>query len=219
MKDDIVQIAIRTLNSGRIASAFCIGFLFFTFAFIQFSAYMPEVSSTLGAPPLIVASGISVICYSAGLISTYAITWLLPKFSNAISKIISCAASLIASHVSNVKSKTKERNAINSAISQLTDNERKFLTLFSNTEASDLLRNKEHLPYMVYIASESLVRKKILTCIKNNTSHEKFSIQPKIKRKVERIAFNGYKLNSSVVLDLARVQGSGASGGGATGSR
>jgi hypothetical protein len=218
MKDDITQIAMRTLESGRVASAFCIGFLFFTFAFIKFGSYMPEVSSTLGTPPLIVSSAVAVICYSAGLISTYVTTWLLPKINNTIYKATLFVTNAISSLVSISKLKAKERNALNSALLQLTENEKKFLALFRKAETLDPLHNQELLPFMVYNAGQSLARQGILTCLTTTPSHDQFTIFPKLKKKVERIVLNGSPMKNFIVLDLKRVQGSQASGGGARGS-
>lgn len=214
MKDEITQIAIRTLESGRVASAICIGFLFFISLFSKFGLYISEMSMVLGAPPLMISSAIVVVCYSAGVISTYVTTWSIK---------ITCKAILLARHaisflISIVKLKIKERNALNSALSQLTDNEREFLSLFRKTEISDQLNNNELLPFRVYIAGQYLVRKSILTCLKNNSSHERFNIIPNLKNRVERIVLNGSKMNNSVVLDLKFVQGNPASGCGAKAS-
>lgn len=219
MKYDFIQIAIHTLESKRIHSAVCIGFIFFIFIFIRYGTYMPEISSILGTPPTIISTVVAVICYSTGLISTYLATWLFPKLINTIHKAVILLEQAISSLTSIAKLKIKERNELHSVLSELTDNEKKFLALFGKTETIDPLHKQELLAAMVHSAGQALARKSILTCLKNNPSQERFTIHPKLKKKVERIVFNGSPMKNFIVLDLNLVQGNQASGGGAPGSR
>lgn len=217
MKDDLIQIAMRALESRRIHSAVCIGFIFFILLLFRFRTCMPEISSILGTPPIMISTGVAAICYSAGLISTYFATWLFPKIINVIRKVVIFVAQTISFLISIAKLKINERNALLSALSKLTENEKKFLVLFSQTGIHDHSNNQVLLPNMVYNAGQALTRNRILTCQKNNPSQERFTIHPKLKKKIERIVFNGSKANDSIVLDLSCVQGSQASGGGAPG--
>jgi hypothetical protein len=219
MKDPTVSIVIEMLKSCRIASSICIGSVLLAFAYIKLSMYMPEFSNTLGVSPLIVSAGVLAICYSAGLITTDAIIWAFPKVENTLYKFIEFVAKTHNHCITKIRQKRTESESVKNILLQLTENERDFLALFVQAEKPNTPQEDKFLPCMIYNAGQTLVHKKILCLTSTDKTYEIFSIQPAVKRTLERLVFNSRKIQCLITLDLRRVQGNQSSGGGAPGSR
>ena len=181
--------------------------------------YMPVFSETIGVTLLIVSTGALIICYSAGLIVTDIIIWAAPKTTNTLYKFFGNLARFYNHHITKIRQKRAESQKIKEIITQLTEHERNFLALFNQTKKPGALQENELLPSIVHNAGLTLAHKKILFLTNADKRYETFSIQPAVKRNLERIIFNGTKIKCLITLDLRYVQGNQSSGGGAPGSR
>ena len=209
---------LKTVQAPRVAAALVIGGLL-TLWFLDELKFLAE---SLAIPAWTLVAGGSLVCIGVGVLTVefvkLATAAALPKLSVIRQQQVHAEATrrVIRADAEKISATLENR------IRDLTVDERSFLDLFAPESQTAKRMEKDLLPRETYGAVHTLIPAGILERVVRRDDPkytERFRIVSAAVGLVQTHVLNQPLGRHEVTLDLSRVQGTGASGGGAPGGR
>lgn len=212
---------LKTVLSPRPAAAVVVGAAFFVFALAFLGAVVAEFAAKTSSPvwPLLLIG--FLVAVAAGSLVVSAVTSVARGLARVGASRLRQRAASSAERERLHDEAEGARRALDAFLRELTPSERAFLDLFAAQSNTAKEMETGLLPHDVYVANGHLIKERVIERVTSRSDApytERYRLLEPAMALVQSIVLNQPVGRREILLDLSKVKGSGASGGGARGS-